>query len=49
MTHFTIMKICDALQETRNRMLELNQSEDASLMEEFYQKYIKLYHEHLRN
>lgn len=48
MKHLTIMKICDLLQDTRNRMLELSEYEDSDIVELLYQKYIKLYHEHLR-
>ena len=49
MEHLRIMKISDLLQDARNRMLELDQTEDAAILELFYQKYITLYHEHLCN
>jgi hypothetical protein len=43
------MRICDLLQDARDRMLELDESEDAATLELLYQKYIALYYEHLRN
>ena len=43
------MHICDLLQDARDRMLELDEQHDAAMMELFYQKYIKLYHEYIRN
>jgi hypothetical protein len=43
------MRICDLLQDARDCMLELDESEDAAMLELLYQKYITLYHEHLRN
>jgi len=48
MTHFKIMKLCDALQEARDCMLELNEAEDAKVLELLYQRYIQLYHEYIR-
>jgi len=47
MTHLRIMRVCDLLQDTRDRMLELAEPEDAATLELLYQKYIKLYHEYL--
>ena len=49
MKHLTVMRVCDMLQDTRDRMLELDESQDAATLELLYQKYITLYHEHLRN
>ena len=49
MKHLRVMRICDLLQDARDRMLELNQTEDAAILELLYQKYIKLYHEYLRD
>jgi hypothetical protein len=43
------MRICDLLQDARDRMLELNETEDAATLELLYQKYIQLYHEYLRD
>ena len=43
------MKICDALQQARDYMLELDEQEDSNTLELLYQKYIRLYHEHLCN
>lgn len=43
------MKLCDKLQDARDRMLELDESEDAATLELLYQKYIKLYHEYIRS
>ena len=43
------MRICDLLQDARDRMLELDESDDAAMLELLYQKYIQLYHEHLRD
>lgn len=48
MKHLRVMRICDLLQDARDRMLELNQTEDAEYLELLYQKYIKLYHEYLK-
>lgn len=48
MKHFRIMKLCDNLQEARNFALELSEHEDAQLLELLHQKYIKRYHEQLR-
>lgn len=48
MSHLDIMKICDKLQNVRDLMLELNESEDAAILELFYQKYLLLYHEYIR-
>lgn len=49
MKHLRVMRICDLLQDARDRMLELDQVEDAATIELFYQRYIKLYHEYLRD
>ena len=49
MRHLRVMRICDLLQDARDRMLELDQTEDAATLELFYQRYIKLYHEYLRD
>lgn len=49
MTHFKIMKVCDYLQGARNIMLELDEQEDADVLELLYQKYILRYHEQLRD
>ena len=49
MTHLRIMRVCDLLQDTRDRMLELAEPEDAATLELLYQKYITLYHEYLRD
>ncbi len=43
------MRVCDLLQDARDRMLELDESEDAATLELLYQKYTKLYHEYLRD
>ena len=43
------MRVCDLLQDARDRMLELDESEDAATLELLYQKYITLYHEYLRD
>ena len=43
------MRVCDLLQDARDRMLELDETEDAAVTELLYQKYIKLYHEYLRD
>lgn len=48
MKHFRIMKICDSLQETHNLMIELSEDEDAQLIELLYQKYLRRYHEQLK-
>ena len=49
MRHLRVMRICDLLQDARDRMLELDQVEDAATIELFYQRYTKLYHEYLRD
>jgi hypothetical protein len=49
MKHLTVMRVCDMLQDTRDRMLELDESQDAATLELLYQKYLKLYHEYLRD
>lgn len=49
MKHLRILKICDMLQSVRDDALELDQPEDAAILELLYQKYIKLFHEHLRS
>ena len=49
MKHLRVMRICDLLQDARDRMLELDQVEDAATIELFYQRYIKLYYEYLRD
>ena len=49
MKHLRVMRVCDLLQDTRDRMLELDESDDAAMLELLYQKYIQLYHEHLRD
>jgi hypothetical protein len=43
------MRVCDLLQDARDRMLELDETEDAATLELLYQKYTKLYHEYLRD
>ncbi len=42
------MKLCDKLQDARDRMLELDESEDAATLELLYQKYLQRYHEYIR-
>ena len=49
MKHLRVMRICDLLQDARDRMLELDETEDAATLELLYQRYIKLYHEYLRD
>jgi len=49
MKHLRVMRVCDLLQDARDRMLELNETEDAATLELLYQRYIKLYHEYLRD
>lgn len=49
MKHLRVMRVCDLLQDARDRMLELDESEDAATLELLYQRYIKLYHEYLRD
>jgi len=49
MKHLKVMRVCDLLQDARDRMLELDETEDAAMIELLYQKYIRLYHEYLRN
>jgi len=49
MEHLRVMHICDLLQDARDRMLELDEQHDAAMIELFYQKYTKLYHEYIRN
>ena len=49
MKHLRVMRICDLLQDARDRMLELNETEDAATLELLYQRYTKLYHEYLRD
>ena len=49
MKHLHVMKLCDALQASRDYMLELNEPDDAEILELLYQRYIKLYHEYLRS
>jgi hypothetical protein len=49
MKHLRVMRVCDLLQDARDRMLELNEPEDAATLELLYQRYIKLYHEYLRD
>jgi len=49
MKHLRVMRVCDLLQDARDRMLELDETEDAAVTELLYQKYIKLYHEYLRD
>jgi len=49
MKHLRILKVCDMLQDVRDSALELNQPEDAAILELLYKKYIKLYHEYLRS
>jgi hypothetical protein len=49
MKHLRVMRICDLLQDTRDRMLELDQTEDAATIELLYQRYNKLYYEYLRD
>ena len=43
------MRVCDLLQDARDRMLELNETEDAATLELLYKRYIQLYHEYLRD
>jgi hypothetical protein len=43
------MKLCDKLQDARDRMLELDESEDAATLELLYQKYLQRYHEYIRS
>ena len=45
--HLRIMKILDLLQDAKARMLTLDESEDAAILELLYLKYLKPYHEHL--
>jgi len=49
MKHLRVMRVCDLLQDARDRMLELDETEDAATLELLYQKYTKLYHEYLRD
>jgi hypothetical protein len=49
MKHLRVMRVCDLLQDARDRMLELNETEDAATIELLYQRYTKLYHEYLRD
>jgi hypothetical protein len=49
MKHLRVMRVCDLLQDARDRMLELNETEDAATLELLHQRYIKLYHEYLRD
>ena len=49
MKHLRVMRICDLLQDARDRMLELDQTEDAATIELLYQRYNKLYYEYLRD
>ena len=49
MKHLRVMRVCDLLQDARDRMLELDETDDAATLELLYQKYITLYHEYLRN
>jgi hypothetical protein len=49
MKHLRVMRVCDLLQDARDRMLELNETEDAATLELLYQRYTKLYHEYLRD
>lgn len=49
MKHLRVMRVCDLLQDARDRMLELNESDDAAMLELLYQKYLKQYYEHLRD
>jgi len=49
MKHLRVMRVCDLLQDARDRMLELNETEDAATLELLYQRYIQLYHEYLRD
>jgi hypothetical protein len=49
MGHLDIMKMCDKLQDVRDRMLELDEPEDAAILELLYQKYLLIYHEYLRS
>ena len=49
MKHLRVMRVCDLLQDARDRMLELDESEDAAMIELLYQKYIKVYHECIRD
>jgi len=49
MKHLRVMRICDLLQDARDRMLELDETEDAATLELLYQRYTKLYHEYLRD
>jgi hypothetical protein len=48
MGHLDIMKMCDKLQDVRDRMLELDEPEDAATLELLYQKYLLIYHEYIR-
>jgi hypothetical protein len=43
------MRVCDLLQDARDRMLELDKTEDAAILELLCQRYIGLYHEYLRD
>jgi hypothetical protein len=49
MKHLRVMRVCDLLQDARDRMLELNEPEDAATIELLYQRYIQLYYEYLRD
>lgn len=49
MKHLRVMRVCDLLQDARDRMLELDETEDAAMIELLYQKYTQLYHEYLRD
>lgn len=49
MNHLDIMKLCDKFQDARDRMLELDESEDAATLELLYQKYLQRYHEYIRS
>ena len=49
MKHLRVMRVCDLLQDARDRMLELDETEDAATLELLYQKYITLYREYFRN
>jgi len=49
MNHLDVMKLCDKLQDARDRMLELDESEDAATLELLYQKYLQRYHEYIRS
>ncbi|UYA57547.1 hypothetical protein SCREM1_90 [Synechococcus phage S-CREM1] len=48
MNHFTVIKLCDKLQDARDILLELDESEDSAMLELLYQKYITKYHEYFR-